>query len=93
MRWLRFQRMRWPICLPVEGTPGASRGARRKLGGAAKREREREQILRVARESPKVLHQIVPQARPVVLWPPERSGWFQVEDGVVKAHTASETLR
>jgi DNA-binding LytR/AlgR family response regulator len=66
----------------------------RKLGGTTKEaEREREQILRVARESPKVLHQIVCRKRDrVVLTPPEQICWFQVEDGVVKAHTAAETF-
>jgi DNA-binding LytR/AlgR family response regulator len=66
----------------------------RKLGGTAKEgEREREQILRVARESPKVLQQIVCRKRDrVVLTPPEQICWFQVEDGVVKAHTAADTF-
>ena len=66
----------------------------RKLAGTTREaEREREQLLRVARESPKVLYQIVCRKRDrVVLTPPEQICWFQVEDGVVKAHTASETF-
>lgn len=66
----------------------------RKLGGSAgAAEREREHILRVARESPKTLQQIVCRKRDrLVLTPPEQICWFQVEDGVVKAHTASDTF-
>ena len=65
----------------------------RKLGGSTKEaEREREQILRAARESPKVLHQIVCRKRDrVVLTPPEQICWFQVEDGVVKALNFEES--
>jgi DNA-binding LytR/AlgR family response regulator len=66
----------------------------RKLSGATREaEREREQIIRIARESPKVLQQIVCRKRDrVVLLPPEQICWFQVEDGVVKAHTAADTF-
>jgi DNA-binding LytR/AlgR family response regulator len=66
----------------------------RKLAGATKEAaHEREQILRVARESPKILRQIVCRKRDrVVLTPPEQICWFQVEDGVVKAHTAADTF-
>ena len=66
----------------------------RKLGGTTKEsEREREQVLRVAREAPKLLHQIVCRKRDrLVLTPPEQICWFQVEDGVVKAHTVAETF-
>lgn len=66
----------------------------RKLGGAAiEAEREREHILRIARESPKVLHQIVCRKRDrLVLTPPAEICWFQVEGGVVKAHTATDTF-
>lgn len=60
----------------------------RKLGAG-----EREHILRVARESPKTLRQIVCRKRDrLVLMAPEQILWFQVEDGVVKAHTATETF-
>ena len=65
-----------------------------KLGAAAQdRDREREHILRVARETPKILRQIVCRKRDrLVLLPPEQIFWFQVEDGIVKAHTAADTF-
>jgi len=65
-----------------------------KLGAAAgEQERERQHILQAARESPKTLHQIVCRKRDrLVLMPPEQVLWFQVEDGIVKAHTAAETF-
>jgi DNA-binding LytR/AlgR family response regulator len=65
-----------------------------KLGVAAgERERERQHILQVARDSPKTLHQIVCRKRDrLVLTPPEQILWFQVEDGIVKAHTVGETF-
>ncbi|HTS30771.1 MAG TPA: LytTR family DNA-binding domain-containing protein [Bryobacteraceae bacterium] len=57
------------------------------------REREREHVLRAMRESPKVLRQVVCRKRDrVVLMPPEQILWFQVEDGLVKAHTGAETF-
>ncbi|SPE32976.1 Response regulator receiver protein [Candidatus Sulfopaludibacter sp. SbA6] len=60
----------------------------RKLGAG-----EREHILEVARESTKTLRQIVCRKRDrLVLMAPEQIFWFQVEDGVVKAHTATETF-
>jgi DNA-binding LytR/AlgR family response regulator len=66
----------------------------RKLGRTSgEAENERKQILRVARESPKVLQQIVCRKRDrLVLTPPEQICWFQVEDGVVKAHTATDAF-
>jgi len=66
----------------------------RKLGGSAgDAERERAQILRAARETPRVLRQIVCRKRDrLVLTPPEQVCWFQAEDGIVKAHTATETF-
>ena len=55
--------------------------------------REREHLLKAAREAPRVLRQIVCRKRDrAILMPPEQILWFQVEDGVVKAHTASETF-
>jgi two-component system LytT family response regulator len=58
-----------------------------KLGAA-----ERHRILRVAREVPKVLRQIVCRKRDrLVLVPPDRILWFQMEDGIVKARTENET--
>ena len=57
------------------------------------RERERERLMRVAREAPKPLRQIVCRKRDrAVLLPPEQILWFQVEDGIVRAHTAAETF-
>ncbi len=66
----------------------------RKLGAVTGgRAREQEHILRVARESPKVLRQIVCRKRDrLVLTPPDQILWFQVEDGIVKAHTAADTF-
>ena len=66
----------------------------RKLSGATgEADRERAHILRIARESPKVLQQIVCRKRDrVVLTPPDQICWFQVQDGVVKAHTVNETF-
>ena len=64
----------------------------RKLTGAAG-EAEREQLLRVVREAPKPLQQIVCRKRDrLVLTPPDQILWFQMEDGVVKAHTAADTF-
>jgi len=66
----------------------------RKLAGTARDgARERRHVLQVARDSPKVLHQIVCRKRDrLVLTPPEQICWFQAEDGVVKAHTAADTF-
>lgn len=51
---------------------------------------DREHIFRVAREAPKALRQIVCRKRDrAVLMPPDQILWFQVEDGIVKAHTAT----
>ena len=64
----------------------------RKLTGAAGAA-EREQLLRVVRETPKPLQQIVCRKRDrLVLTPPDQILWFQMEDGVVKAHTAADTF-
>lgn len=59
-------------------------------GGA---EREREQVLKVARESPKSLRQIVCRKRDrLVLVPPEQIFSFHVEDGIVKARMESDSF-
>ncbi len=67
-----------------------------KLGGSdAGRDgdRERERILHAARAAPKNLRQIVCRKRDrAVLLPPEQVYWFQVEDGIVKAHTAADVF-
>jgi two-component system LytT family response regulator len=50
-------------------------------------------ILRVARETPKNLRQIVCRKRDrLLLMQPEQILWFQVEDGLVKAHTAADVF-
>ena len=54
--------------------------------------REGEHILKVARDTPKNLRQVVCRKRDrILLVAPEQILWFQVEDGLVKAHTAAET--
>ena len=54
--------------------------------------KEREHILEVVRGTPGVLRQIVCRKRDrLLLMQPEQILWFQVEDGIVKAHTATET--
>jgi DNA-binding LytR/AlgR family response regulator len=53
---------------------------------------ERERVSRLAREAPKSLRQVVCRKRDrLLLMPPEQIFWFQVEDGIVKAHTANDT--
>jgi len=60
---------------------------------AGEQEREGRHILQVARAAPKPLHQIVCRKRDrLVLMRPEQILWFQVEDGIVKAHTPGETF-
>lgn len=57
------------------------------------RTRERDRLMRVAREAPKPLRQIVCRRRDrAVLLPPEQILWFRVEDGIVHAHTSAETF-
>jgi|SRR5579872_2254623 len=54
---------------------------------------EGERILRVAREAPKNLRQVVCRKRDrLLLLAPEKILWFQTEDGIVKAHTESEVF-
>jgi two-component system, LytTR family, response regulator len=60
---------------------------------AAEKEHERQNVLRVARESPKVLRRIVCRKRDsIVLVPPEQIFWFRIEDRVVKAKTATDVF-
>jgi two-component system, LytTR family, response regulator len=67
--------------------------ARRLCAAPQDRAREREHILRAVRESPKTLRQIVcRKGERLVLMTPGQIFWFQVEDGIVKAHTGSETF-
>ena len=64
----------------------------RKLAGASG-DTERAHIAEVARRAPTTLRQIVCRKHDrVVLMPPEQIYWFQVEDGIVKAHTAAGTF-
>jgi DNA-binding LytR/AlgR family response regulator len=59
----------------------------------AEHERERAHIAEVARRTPPSLRQIVCRKHDrVILMPPEQIFWFQVQDGIVKAHTASGTF-
>ena len=61
----------------------------RKLAAGSEREREGERLRKIADASARVLRQIVCRKRDrMLLMPPEQILWFQVEDGIVKAHTA-----
>jgi two-component system LytT family response regulator len=61
-----------------------------KLGDRA---HEQQHILKAARETPQVFRQIVCRKRDrLVLTPPDQIFWFQVEDGIVKAHTAADVF-
>jgi two-component system LytT family response regulator len=57
-----------------------------------KREVERKNVLRVAREAPGVLRRIVCRKRDrMVLVPIEQILWFQVEDGIVRAKLSADS--
>jgi DNA-binding LytR/AlgR family response regulator len=80
---------------PVEPERLAQAVERARLLGAVSsdRDREREHVMKVVREAPKALRQIVCRKRDrVVLMPPEQILWFQVEDSLVKAHTGADTF-
>jgi DNA-binding LytR/AlgR family response regulator len=66
----------------------------RKLNSASgAKQREREHLLQVARESPKTIRQIVCRKRDrLILVPPEDVFWFEVEDGIVRAKTANDSF-
>jgi DNA-binding LytR/AlgR family response regulator len=67
--------------------------ARKLAAGAADRVREGERLRRIAGESTRLLRQIVCRKRDrMLLLAPEQILWFQVEDGIVKAHTADDTF-
>jgi DNA-binding LytR/AlgR family response regulator len=67
--------------------------ARRLHSIEADRENERQHVLRVARESPKVLRQIVCRKRDrLVLLPPDDILWFEIHDGIVRARTATDSF-
>ena len=77
----------------VERLAQAVERARKLHGTPGEPARAGEHILRVARETPKNLRQIVCRKRDrLLLVPPEQILWFQVEDGLVKAHTAADTF-
>jgi two-component system, LytTR family, response regulator len=64
----------------------------RKLAGG-ERAREGERLRKIADESVRMLRQVVCRKRDrMLLIPPEQILWFQVEDGIVKAHTADDTF-
>jgi len=57
------------------------------------KEAERRNLLRAAREGPSILRRVVCRARDrLVLVPVEQILWFQVEGGVVKAKSATESF-
>lgn len=67
--------------------------ARRLHATSWEKENERQAVLRIARESPKMLRRIVCRKRDsLVLVPPEQIFWFSVEDGIVKAKTATDVF-
>lgn len=77
---------------PVEADRLASAVERAQKLGASGSGKEREHILEVVRGTPGMLRQIVCRKRDrMLLMQPEEILWFQVEDGIVKAHTATET--
>lgn len=78
---------------PVEEERLAQAVDRARRLTAAGSGQERARIAEVVRRAPAALRQIVCRKQDrVVLMPPEQVFWFQVEDGIVKAHTASGTF-
>ncbi len=77
---------------PVEADRLAAAMERAQKLSASGGGKEREHILDVVRGTPAMLRQIVCRKRDrMLLVQPEQILWFQVEDGIVKAHTATET--
>jgi len=67
--------------------------ARRLHAATVEREREREHLLHAARASRPALRQIVCRKRDrLVLVPPEQVLWFEVDGGIVRARTATESF-
>ncbi|MBI4909501.1 MAG: response regulator transcription factor [Acidobacteria bacterium] len=67
--------------------------ARKLSAEPAGRERERDHLFKAVHEARRSLRQVVCRKRDrLVLMTPEQILWFQVEDGIVKAHTAAETF-
>lgn len=67
--------------------------ARRLAAGSGERAREGDRLRKIADESAQMLRQVVCRKRDrMLLLPPEQILWFQVENGIVKAHTADDTF-
>lgn len=65
--------------------------ARMLHAAADARRLEQENVMRAARETPKILRHVVCRKRDrLILVPPDQILWFQVEDGIVKARTPTE---
>jgi DNA-binding LytR/AlgR family response regulator len=65
----------------------------RKLAGPGERAREGERLRKIADESALALRHVVCRKRDrMLLVPPDQILWFQVEDGIVKAHTADDVF-
>jgi two-component system, LytTR family, response regulator len=65
--------------------------ARKFSGSPHEKEREREHVRKLIRESPQGLRHVVCRKRDrMLLIVPENILWFATEDGIVKAHTESE---
>lgn len=67
--------------------------ARKLSGWNEERAREGERLLKIAGELARLLRQVVCRKRDrLLLMAPEQILWFQVEDGIVKAHTVDDTF-
>src|SRR5215475_11033712 len=67
--------------------------ARRLASADVQRERERTTMMRVARETPRPLRHVVCRKRDrLVLVPPEQICWFEVDGGIVRARTATDSF-
>jgi DNA-binding LytR/AlgR family response regulator len=67
--------------------------ARRLSAFTDEREREHTTIMRVARESPTVMrHVVCRKADRLLLVPPEQILWFEIDAGIVRARTATESF-
>ena len=65
----------------------------RKRAGTTDRAREGERLLKIAGESARLLRHVVCRKRDrMLLIHPEQILWFQVENGIVKAHTVDDTF-
>jgi two-component system, LytTR family, response regulator len=57
------------------------------------KERERKNVLRVVREAPRILcHIVCRKHNRLLLLPPEQILWFEVEGGIVKARTLTDSF-